>query len=127
MARGEVYLAKDDYSRAIVDFTKAIERYGRDDILWISDPIMGQLNFPILHELSTPDERRNPYERRGYAYLRKGDSDNAIADFTKVLEFYPQASDVYKLRGDAYLQKGDFDRSAADYTKATELKQRNKE
>ena len=106
MARGEAHLAKEDYKRAIVDFTKTIERYGSDHILWVSDPIISFLPLP---------ERRNPYELRGYAYLRKGDFDNAIADFTKVLKFYPKASDVYKLRGDAYLQKGDFDRSAADY------------
>ena len=127
MARGEAYLAKSDYNRAIVDFTKAIERYGSDHIFLIHDPIMGPLSFSMLRKLRILDERRNPYERRGYAYLRKGDSDNAIADFTKVLKFYPQASNVYKLRGDAYLQKGDFDRSATDYAKATELKQRNKE
>lgn len=118
MARGEAYLAKGDYNRAIVDFTESIERYVRD----VSDYIVS-----IPDSYSILDGNDNPYERRGYAYLRKGDFDNAIADFTKVLKFYPQASDIYKLRGDAYLQKGDFDRSAADYAKATELKQRNKE
>ena len=87
MARGEAYLAKKDYNRAIVDFTTSIERYGHDDIVSLPDP----------HSILAG--RDNPYERRGYAYLQKGDFDNAIADFTKVLKFYPQASDVYKLRG----------------------------
>ena len=123
MTRGVVYLAKADYDRAIADFTQAIERYGSGDIMWISDPVISQMDFSIFPYTDRNfHARRNPHEHRGKAYLQKGDFDNAIADFTKVLEFYPQASDVYKLRGDAYLQKGDFDRSAADYIKANSLR-----
>ena len=128
MTRGVVYLAKGNYDRAIADFTNAIERYGRGDIMWISDPVIEAMDFSIFPYTDRNfHARRNPYEHRGEAYLQKGDFDSAIADFTKVLNLFPEASDVYKRRGDAYLQKGNFNRSAADYTKATELKQKNKE
>jgi tetratricopeptide (TPR) repeat protein len=92
--RGNAYLAKGDFDRAIADYTKAIEIDPKD---------------------------ADAYNNRSYAYHAKGDFDRAIADYTKVIEIDPRAAAAYGNRGDVYEAKGDFERAAADFTKAIEI------
>jgi tetratricopeptide (TPR) repeat protein len=64
------------------------------------------------------------YLKTGNAYAKKGQYDQAIADFTKALEINPWYADAYSNRGVAYLHKGQYDRAIADYTKALEINPR---
>ena len=61
------------------------------------------------------------YNRRGGAYLSKGNSEDAIADFNKAIELNSKLFHPYYNRGNAYLQKRDFDRAIEDYSTAIEL------
>jgi len=64
----------------------------------------------------------SPRRLRGKAYLRKGKFDQAIADFTHIIELchtlgdniYPGEA-VYKDRGIAYRGKGDYDMAIAEF------------
>ncbi len=44
-----------------------------------------------------------------------------MADYSKVIELYPNESDPYHHRGLAYLYLGDYEQVIADYTRAIEL------
>jgi Tfp pilus assembly protein PilF len=93
--RGNAYLAKADYDRAIVDFDQAIKL----------DP-----KFALS------------YYDRGVAYSRKADYDRAIADFDQAILLAPKFSPAYNGRGGAYsVGKHDYDRAIADFDRAIQL------
>jgi tetratricopeptide (TPR) repeat protein len=61
------------------------------------------------------------YNNRGDAWVKKGDSDKAIADYTKAIEIMPKDAAAYGNRGIAWDDKGAYDQAVADYTKAAEI------
>jgi lipoprotein NlpI len=61
------------------------------------------------------------YFGRGSAYLKKGDLDLAVADYTQVIQRYPKNWQAYFCRGQAYSRKGDLGRAIADYTELVRL------
>ena len=91
--RGDAYLAKGDFDKAINDYSKAIEN--------------GFSNVFV-------------YTNRGNAYSLKGQYDEAIADFDEAIRLNPENNHVYHYRGDAYVGKEDFDKAINDYSKAIE-------
>ena len=72
--RGNAYLDKGKYDRAITDYNKAIEL----------NP-----NFTLA------------YMNRGFVYLRKGNYDHAIEDGNKAVELKPDYPEAYSNRGEA--------------------------
>ena len=64
------------------------------------------------------------YYNRGDAYLRKGDLDKAISDFTDSIRLAPEHADTYAGRGLAYSKKGEHDKAIADYTEEIRLNPR---
>ena len=58
----------------------------------------------------------------GYTNFRKGDWDDAIADYTKAIESNPNDIDAIVGRGAAKRAKGDLDGAIADYSTAIESK-----
>jgi len=69
-----------------------------------------------------PAELAVAYDRRGIAYVRKGDYENAIADYNAAIERNPRYAEAYNDRGVAYFRKADYDRAIADTTQAIALK-----
>jgi tetratricopeptide (TPR) repeat protein len=57
---------------------------------------------------------------RGCAYYEKGDLDHTIADFTAVIELWPDSALPYAARGATYYIKGNYDCAIADNTAAIE-------
>jgi tetratricopeptide (TPR) repeat protein len=57
----------------------------------------------------------------GWASLKQGDTEPAIAHFSRAIILDPQSSEAYAGRGDAYSQMGDFKHALPDYDKAIEL------
>ena len=101
-SRGCAYFAEyeldnsaDNLENAITDFSKAIEL------------------IPKYAEA---------YNRRGGAYLSKGNSEDAIADFNKAIELNSEFAEAYHNRGLAYFTKGEFILAIRDYTEAVQLK-----
>ncbi len=62
------------------------------------------------------------YYNRGRSYRQLGEYDNAIADFDKAIELYPEYARAYNNRGIAYASKGRYTRSIVNFDKAIELK-----
>jgi tetratricopeptide (TPR) repeat protein len=91
-------------------------------------------------------ESATAYSGRGGVYAKKGQFDQAIADYTKAIELQPgetlflrdgwaaklpseqveemvflSAGSAYWMRGTAFEQKGELDQAIADYTKAIDI------
>lgn len=92
--RGIVYIGKNDYPKAIADFTKAIELDPNDASYYI---------------------------RRGKAYSEKDQHANAVADFSQAIKLKPNDETVYNLRGLSYIGKGDREAAAEDFKKAVQI------
>ncbi len=69
----------------------------------------------------TASDRAIAYYIRGGAYQGRGDSEDAIADYTKAIEINPRYADAYAGRGIVYQAKGETDSAISDYTKAIEI------
>lgn len=63
----------------------------------------------------------NAYFRRGGAYTKKSDYNNAIKEFTTAIALGPDFTDAYRKRGQAYHDKRDYKRAVADFTKLIQL------
>ena len=92
--RGLVCADRQDYQRAIANFSKAIE-----------------LN-PQFFEA---------YYNRGVAYADQENFDEAIANYNQVIELNPQFAQAYNARGIAYSLRGDFEKALPDFSKMIEF------
>ena len=61
------------------------------------------------------------YNKQGMALFKKGEYDQAIANYDKVIEINPKCARAYDNRGTAFLRKGQYNRAIADYNKAIEF------
>ncbi len=92
--RGLAFYDKNNYQKAIADFSEAIRL----------NPLDG-----------------SPYIGRGASYSVLQDFKKAIVDFDEALKLAPKQAFTHMQRGMAYHQTGDADRALADYTAAHEL------
>jgi tetratricopeptide (TPR) repeat protein len=92
--RGTVYAQKNEFAKAVVDYTAALKLEPR---------------LAMAH--------RN----RAAAYLQLGKHAEAVADYTRALELEPDLPMAYRNRGHAYLQQGKYEEAVADCTKAISL------
>ncbi len=67
--------------------------------------------------------RALPYFGRALEHAKTGNSDQAIADYTKAIEIDPNFEAALINRGAMYRGKGDYDRAIADFTKAAKSKE----
>ena len=61
------------------------------------------------------------YYNRGCSYVKQGDYDKAIADFTAAIQINPKAGNAFYARGYSYSQKGDKANANADFAQAKKL------
>jgi tetratricopeptide (TPR) repeat protein len=92
--RGLIYIYKNDYAKAIADFSSAIKLNPTDSSYYI---------------------------KRGKAYFDKDQFGDAVADYTKAIELNPNDATAYNLRGLAFRGKGERDQAMADFKKAVQL------
>src|ERR1044072_1445279 len=80
----------------------------------LSNPGISPVSAPVPQDFSF-------YQKRGDGSLAKGDSDSAIADYSKAIELRSMEPSAYLNRGVAYLGKKSYDLSILDFSKAIEL------
>ncbi len=62
------------------------------------------------------------YFRRGIAYEKKGDHEQAIRDFSQAIQLAPDSANAFLNRGVAHREKGDVDRAIEDFAQAIRLR-----
>jgi tetratricopeptide (TPR) repeat protein len=92
--RGNAYIAKGDFDRAIEDFDRSIKL----DRAYIK-----------------------PLNNRGVAYMKKGEHDLAIQAFDEAIRLDPNYVNAFANRAAAYLKKHDHARAAQDFDEAIRL------
>jgi tetratricopeptide (TPR) repeat protein len=71
-----------------------------------------------------PNDRTNKWVSlysRGNVYLRKGEYERAIVDYSRLLEMDSRNANHLNSRGNAYREKGDYKHAIADYTRSIEF------
>lgn len=129
--RGNLFLARSEYNRAIEDASKAIELDPTGNAVAYAYHIraaalsgIGQFDRAIKDHnksIELKPEYANAYYSRALSWLKKGDKERALADFTKAIDLKPQYAAAYHDRGNVWMEKGDSDRALSDYNKAIEL------
>lgn len=61
------------------------------------------------------------YFLRAEAYIRKGQTDKAVADYTRAATLAPRDAAPYLSRGNLWHARGNYKKAVADYTKAISL------
>ncbi len=90
---------------------------------------VGKADFILVNEASDFFHGRvvaNPKDTfalymRGEGWLRKGEWDNAIKDFTECIRLDPNIKEGYNSRGIAWKGKKDYEKAVADYNEAIRL------
>ena len=67
-----------------------------------------------------PDDA-DAYSRRGWAWLQKGEPDQAIADYSAAIRLFPEDAENWSDRGRAWQKKGELDKAIADLDQAIRL------
>jgi tetratricopeptide (TPR) repeat protein len=93
-ARGLRYLEKNQFNKALGDFTQALKRDGK---------------------------RADSYCGRARTFLGKNDKDTALADLNEALKLNPKYAEAYHVRGRVYAAKQQLDQAIADMTEAIRL------
>jgi tetratricopeptide (TPR) repeat protein len=128
LERGNAYLGKSEYERAIADYDRAIEldpkyamAYHNRGLSHYNRRDYDQAIADYSHAIQLNPKYAVAYHGRGLAYRKKGEYDRAIADYDRVIELDPQYTEAYIVRGAAHDFKGEYDRAIADYNRAIEL------
>lgn len=92
--RGLSLRRKDEFDRAIADYTKALQYIPNDSKV---------------------------FNNRGVAYELKRQFDLAIADYERAMKLAPADPKPYSNRGDVHRKRGDYKQAIADYSRAISL------
>lgn len=128
-SRGNAYISKGDYDRAVADYDQAIKlqpdfakAYNNRACAYI---IRGDYDYAIIDLNQAiqlqPDSATEAYNNRGFIYTTKGNYNHAIADINQAIHLQPDLAVAYINRGNAYLSKGDYSQSIANYDQAVKL------
>ena len=128
-ARGDAYLDKGDYDRAIQDYNQAISRDPKlaHALAARGDAYLEKREYDKAIQDYNQAISRDPKDvhalaGRGQAYRDTGDYDRAIQDFNETLRLAPQAALTFNARGVAYFAKRDYDRALQDLNEAIRLR-----
>jgi tetratricopeptide (TPR) repeat protein len=126
--RGNIFLRKGDYKRAIKDYSKAIKlnslyvrAYNNRSWAWVNRGRYDEALADCSMAIDLNPQYLPAFINCGVAWERKGEYDRAIAHYSKAIELNPQYALSYSNRGAAWKNKGDHERAMADYNKAIEV------
>jgi tetratricopeptide (TPR) repeat protein len=128
--RGLINVQIGEYDQAIADFNQALKLLpttkNTSSALQKTGSELGSLNqnsSSTLVEILLFRELSDYiiYNNRGFAYLSKGDSDHALADFNQAITIHPDQIMAYLNRSAAYFVKHELDDALADLNQVVKL------
>ena len=122
-------MAKEEYDKAIADYTEAIRLDPKDAQAYDNrgDAWYEQGGVRQGHRRLHRGHPARPQGRRGVSATgatpgtSKKEYDKAIADYTEAIRLDPKYARAYNNRGDAWYGKKEYDKAIADYTEAIRL------
>jgi tetratricopeptide (TPR) repeat protein len=118
----EYFVMHCDYERALECATRAVELDPRYEEAYKMRAYMCALRDPdraLAYWTPRFKAAPNDYTVRiglGKAHWQKGDYERALADFTCVVESFPQITEGLHSRARLYVEKGEYDKALSDYT-----------
>ena len=126
--RGNAYMLKGDYDRALTDFNDAIKLQPNHGAAYLNRAVVYFTKQDYDRALVDHNKtiKLQPdfglaYLKRGIFYHFKGDSDRALADLNEAIRLQPNSALFYQNRGEVYASRGDYDRAIADFSQAIKL------
>lgn len=133
--RGNAWHNKMEYSKAIIDYNKAIKNNPNNAELyvWRGNAWYNKMEYDKAIEDYTKAIELNPdsedaYYNRGLAWQSRKETEKATIDLDKAIEIYnrliknsPNDVKLYIGRGNAWYYQEKYDRAIEDYTKAADL------
>jgi tetratricopeptide (TPR) repeat protein len=127
--RGNAYLNKKDYDRALADFNQAIKLQPSFALAYFNRSSL--YSFKKNYDLAVADLNQviklQPdfalaYMKRGAIYVFKEDYDRAIADLNQAIKLQPDLILAYAIRGTAQYNRHDYNLAISDYDRILKLK-----
>jgi len=108
-----------------LDINGSLVSYGLDEVETINGKKVDTYKFSKQAQEAVSAVQETVSLSVGLAYLEQKQFDEAISEFTKVIEMKRALPEAYYNRGLAYAKKNDADHAIADYSKAIELNPRD--
>jgi len=135
ISRGNAWLKKREYNRAIDDYTQAIKIDGKKAEVYnyrgfaraelAARNKLNGMNLAIedyTHAISINQKYVDALVNRSYAYYQSGDFTRVIEDCDKIIALEPANAVIWNRRGSAWYAKEDDDRAIADFSQAIKIK-----
>ena len=126
--RGNDYRNKNDYEKAIADYTEALRLNPQLAKAFLNRALahFNLKDFDTAIADNTQAIKINPryaeaYHNRGTAYARQGNYDAGLADINRAIKLNPRLAEAYFSRGVINNALGNNDRAIADYSLAVKL------
>jgi len=101
---------------------KAIKRGDWNEAIKACNVSLGQHTSSYQGTSYDTVNKYSIFDVKGYAYIKKGDYDQSILNFSKAIEQYPSDAFAYQTRAYAYDKQGNNKQASSDYSQAMKLK-----
>ena len=126
--RGNFYLAKEDYDRALADYNQSLRLRPDNAYAWNNagvarrakgdyDKAIENLTRAIALDPAYP----NAYDSRARVWADKHNYDRALADYAKAIQVDPKSLDAYLGRATVWEAKGEYHKARADLEQCTRI------
>lgn len=127
LALAEAYFGAYKYKDAEKELNALLKKEPNNpNVFWLLGRIKqnrGNLDEAVSYyskAINRDDSYAGAYRYRALAFKDMGDTQAALADYTRLLSFQPDEQ-IYNRRGIVYEENKDFNNAVADYTRAIEL------
>jgi tetratricopeptide (TPR) repeat protein len=126
--RGNAYVKKREYDRAIEDFDRAIQfkpdyamAYNNRGLAYDDKKDYDRAIQDYDRAIQLKLDHAETYNNRGVAYANKGQYYRAIQDYDRAIQLKLDLAEAYNNRGNAYVKRKEYDRAIQDYDWAIQL------
>lgn len=125
--RGKAYALRGDFTKAVADFSRLVQ-FEPENIRALEDRARAHVDLGETDKALADygaairlDPRADLFHSRGLLHGRRGNFEEAVADFTEAIDREPTNPLPYQSRGNAHFDAGHLDEALADLDEAVRL------